>query len=142
MARDKGKTKDHRGTKRFYQKGSNPLDRQERYHGDAVPVPPHEVLRGPRDYLADRLDGARDLYLLALALGVRGDGAPLFGRMIREARIHFATVIEECRIAGLDTSTIAVMLGKRNEELVDSIRPEIWVHLEQLIAQRARGHTG
>ena len=40
MARDKGKTKDHRGTKRFYQKGSNPLDRQERYHGDAVPVPP------------------------------------------------------------------------------------------------------
>jgi hypothetical protein len=26
--------------------------------------------------------------------------------MIREARIHFATVIEECRIAGLDTSAI------------------------------------
>jgi hypothetical protein len=31
------------------------------------------------------------------------------------------------------------MLGKMNEELVDSIRPEIWQHLEQLIAQRARG---
>jgi CRP-like cAMP-binding protein len=70
---------------------------------------------------------------------VRGDRASLFGRMIREARIHFATVIEECRIAGLDTSAIAVMLGKKNEELIDSIRPEIWGHLEQLSAQRARG---
>jgi len=76
-----------------------------------------------REYLASRLDGARDLYLLALALGVRGDGATLFGRMIREARIHFTAVIEECRLAGLDTSAIAVMLGKMNEELVDSIRP-------------------
>ena len=95
-----------------------------------------------REYLADRLDGARDLYLLALALGVRGAGASLFGRLIREARIHFTAVLEECRIAGLDTSAIAVMLGKMNEELVDSIRPEIWHHLEQLIAQRARGHAG
>lgn len=95
---------------------------------------PHEA----RDYLADRLDGARDLYLLALALGVRGDGATLFGSMIREARIHFTAVIEECRIAGLDTSAIAVMLGKMNEELVDSIRPEMWQHLERLIARRAR----
>jgi hypothetical protein len=92
-----------------------------------------------REYLADRLDGARDLYLLALALGVRGAGASLFGRLIREARIHFTAVLEECRIAGLDTSAIAVMLGKMNEELVDSIRPEIWQHLEQLIAQRTRG---
>jgi hypothetical protein len=142
MARDKGKTKDHRGTKRFYKKGSNPLDLPERYHGDAVPLHPHEGPHGAREYLADRLDGARDLYLLGLALGVRGDRVPLFGRMIREARIHFATVIEECRIAGLDTSAIAVMLGKKKEELVDSIRPEIWGHLEQLIAQRARGHTG
>src|SRR5437773_11816796 len=61
---------------------------------------------------------------------------------IREARIHFTAVIEECRIAGLDTSAIAMMLGKMNEELVDSIRPEIWQHLEQLIAQRARGRAG
>ena len=95
-----------------------------------------------REYLAHRLDGARDLYLLALALGARGDGATLFGRMIQEARIHFAAVIEECRIAGLDTSSIAVMLGKMNKELVDSIRPEIWEHLEKLMAQRARGHAG
>ena len=99
---------------------------------------PHDA----RAYLAHRLDGARDLYLLALALGARGDGAKLFGRMIREARIHFTAVIEECRIAGLDTSAIAVMLGKMNKELVDSIRPEIWEHLEHLIAHRARGHSG
>ena len=107
--------------------------------------PPHSAQerlpREAREYLADRLDGARDLYLLALALGARGDGATLFGRMIREARIHFTAVIEECRIAGLDTSAIAVMLGKRKEELVDSIRPEIWEHLEQLIIQRARGQA-
>ncbi len=94
-----------------------------------------------REYLAARLDGARDLYLLALALGVRRDGATLFGRMIREARIHFTAVIEECRLAGLDTSAIAVMLGKMNEDLVDSIRPEVWDHLEQLIARRARGRA-
>ena len=92
--------------------------------------PPRERLpRDAREYLAHRLDGARDLYLLALALGAR---------MIREARIHFTAVIEECRIAGLDTSAIAVMLGKMNKELVDSIRPEIWEHLEKLMVQRAR----
>ncbi len=99
------------------------------------------LARDAREYLAHRLDGARDLYLLALALGARGDRAGLFGRMIREARIHFTAVIEECRIAGLDTSAIAAMLGKLNKELVDSIRPEIWEHLEQLMAQRAGGST-
>jgi hypothetical protein len=90
-----------------------------------------------RDYLAHRLDGARDLYLLALALGDRPDGAPLFGRMIREARIHFAAVIEEARIAGLDTGAIAAMLGKWNIELADSIRPELWARVEQLLDERA-----
>jgi hypothetical protein len=35
-----------------------------------------------------------------------------------------------------------VLLGEKNEELVDSIRPAIWENLEQLIAQRAHGHTG
>jgi CRP-like cAMP-binding protein len=91
-----------------------------------------------REYLARRLDGARDLYLLALAVGAREDGAALFGRMILEARIHFAAVIEECRIAGLDTSAIAKMLGKMNRELVDSIRPEIWDHLERLMVRRGK----
>jgi hypothetical protein len=107
---------------------------------DPIHTGPARLARAAHEYLAHRLDGARDLYLLALALGARGDRAGLFGRMIREARIHFIAVIEECRIAGLDTSAIAAMLGKLSKELVDSVRPEIWEHLEQLIAQRARGH--
>ena len=96
-----------------------------------------ELPPGTQDYLAHRLDGARDLYLLALALGDRPEGTALFGRMIREARIHFAAVIEEARIAGLDTGAIALMLGKLNIELADSIRPELWARVEQLLAERA-----
>jgi len=99
--------------------------------------PPKELPSETTAYLAHRLDGARDLYLLALALGDRPDGSSLFGRMIREARIHFAAVIEEARIAGLDTSAIAMMLGKLNIELADSIRPELWARVEQLLAERA-----
>lgn len=140
MGRDTYNTKRLRGTKMLYMKGSNLPERRE--HGEGDPVRPHSKgPHGAREYLADRLDGARDLYLLALALGVRGDGATLFGSMIREARIHFTSVIEECRIAGLDTSAIAVVLGEKNEELVDSIRPEMWGHLERLIAQRTPGRT-
>jgi hypothetical protein len=104
--------------------------------------PTHHLLRElapeTRHYLAHRLDGARDLYLLALALGEREDGPVPFGRMIREARIHFAAVIEEARIAGLDTSAIAVMLGKLNVKVVDSIRPELWARLKQLAERAAR----
>jgi hypothetical protein len=99
---------------------------------------PKELPPETRDYLAHRLDGARDLYLLALALGARPDGPALFGRMIREARIHFAAVIEEARIAGLDTGAIATVLGKLNIELADSIRPELWTRVEQLLAERGR----
>jgi len=99
--------------------------------------PPKELPPETTAYLGHRLDGARDLYLLALALGDRPDGPALFGRMIREARIHFAAVIEEARIAGLDTGAIAVMLGKLNIELADSIRPELWARVEQLLAERA-----
>lgn len=128
MTHDDGTSKMHRDAKTADHPGAHALQ-------------PRREPRGAREYLAERLDGARDLYLLALALGVRGETATLFGQMIREARIHFATVIEECRIAGLDTSAIAVMLGGKNEELVDSIRPEIWGQLDQLIAQRARGQT-
>lgn len=97
--------------------------------------PQREFPPDTTSYLALRLDGARDLYLLALALGERTDGSAPFGRMIREARIHFAAVIEEARIAGLDTSAIAGMLGRF--ELADAIRPELWVRLEQLLAERA-----
>jgi hypothetical protein len=46
-------------------------------------------------------------------------------------------VIEEARIAGLDAGAIAVMLGKLNIELADSIRPELWTRVEQLLAERA-----
>ena len=91
------------------------------------------------DYLTKRLDGARDLYLLALALGRRDEDLTVFGSMIREARIHFSAVLEECRIAGLETTEIAAMLGKLSRELDDSIRPEIWSRVEQL-AQRHEGH--
>jgi len=99
--------------------------------------PPEELPPETQSYLAHRLDGARDLYLLALALGDRHDGFPPFGRMIREARIHFAAVIEEARIAGLDTSAIAAMLGKLSIDLADSIRPDLWARVEQLLAEAA-----
>lgn len=91
---------------------------------------PHETLpAASRDYLAQRLDGARDLYLLALALGARQ--AASFGPMIRESRIHFAAVIEEARIAGLETREIASILAQTPVE--DGIRPELRASLEQLI---------
>ena len=58
-------------------------------------------------------------------------------RWIRRVLIHFAVVSEEARIAGLDTGAIAVMLGKRNIESADSIRPELWAGVEHLLAERA-----
>ena len=97
---------------------------------------PDELPPGSRDYLAQRLDGARDLYLLALALGARHDGSASFGQMIRESRIHFAGVIEEARIAGLETSEIASMLGQSHIEL--SIRPDLRARVEQLLAEAGR----
>jgi len=90
------------------------------------------------DYLAQRLDGARDLYLLALALGERDGPTGTFGTLIQEARIHFAGVIEEARIAGLDTGAIAGMLGRTTKELRDSVRPELWERLGQVLAERPR----
>jgi hypothetical protein len=104
----------------------------EQAHHPREALPPET-----RRYLAHRLDGARDLYLLALALGERHDGGAHFGRMIREARIHFAAVIEEARIAGLDTGAIAAMLGKSNIDLADSIRPELRSRVEQLLTEAA-----
>lgn len=84
-------------------------------------------------YLAHRLDGARDLYLLALAVGERSAGSEPFGSMIREARIHFESVIAEARMAGLDTSHIAAMLARHNIELAHSIRPDLREGLERLL---------
>jgi hypothetical protein len=98
---------------------------------------PSQVPRTTNDYLALRLDGARDLYLLALALGERQGGPHTFGPMIQEARIHFAGVIEEARIAGLDAGTIADMLGKKmSKELADNIRPEIVQRLEEMLKEK------
>jgi hypothetical protein len=101
------------------------------------PHPREQLPAETQWYLAQRLDGARDLYLLALALGERHDGVAHFGRMIREARIHFAAVIEEARIAGLDTSAIAAMLGKSTSELGDGIRPDLRARVEQLLSEAA-----
>ncbi len=99
--------------------------------------PRDELPAETQRYLAHRLDGARDLYLLALALGERPDGGGQFGRMIREARIHFAAVIEEARIAGLDTNAIAAMLGKSTSELSDGIRSDLRARVEQLLTEAA-----
>jgi len=93
----------------------------------------------PED-LAQRLDGARDLYLLALALGERQTGFEPFGRMIREARIHFEHVIEQARAKGLDTSAIATVL-KEAVELADSIRPDLRSRVGELLAEAAQSRT-
>ncbi len=98
--------------------------------------PPRDLPAPARDYLAERLDGARDLYLVALALGERDDGASGFGRMIREARIHFAAVIEEARVAGLNTGAIAGALGE--QDLGGNIRPELWSQVQDLLADAGR----
>jgi len=90
--------------------------------------------------LAERLDGARDLYLLALALGERHVAFEPFGRMIREARIHFERVIEQARAAGLDTSAISTAL-KETVEVADSIRPDLRARVSDLLAEAARNRT-
>ena len=46
---------------------------------EPTPHPPRELRPEARDYLAHRLDGARDLYLLALALGDRPEGLRFSG---------------------------------------------------------------
>ncbi len=52
-------------------------------------------------------------------------------------------MIEECRIAGLDTSDIAALLGQATDVLADSIRPELRERLKQLVARPVgRGRRG
>jgi hypothetical protein len=97
----------------------------------------HLKERIPNDttsYLSSRLDGARGLYLLALALGTRGERSEDFGRMIREARIHFAAVIEEARLAGLDTTDIAAILSEG--DVGEALRPEVRDWVERVMARR------
>jgi len=82
-------------------------------------------------YLAQRLDAARDLYLLALAVGERGPHQ--FGTLIQEARLHFINVIEVARSAGLDTIDIQNMLATHDIDLDDAIRPDLRERLDELL---------
>lgn len=90
------------------------------------PIPEQTV-----EFLAQRLDAARDLYLLALAIGDRGHHE--FGTLIQEARLHFIQVIEEARIAGLDTIDIQNMLATHSMDLDDTIRPDLRERLDELL---------
>jgi hypothetical protein len=87
------------------------------------------------EFLAQRLDAARDLYLLALALGERGPHQ--FGTLIQEARLHFIQVIEEARVAGLDTIDIQNTLAPHNIDLADTIRPDLRERLDELLRAHA-----
>jgi hypothetical protein len=87
------------------------------------------------DFLGQRLDAARDLYLLALAVGQRGPHQ--FGTLIQEARLHFINVIEEARVAGLDTIDIQNLLATHNVDLVNTIRPDLRERLEELLREHA-----
>jgi len=88
-----------------------------------------------KEFLAQRLDAARDLYLLAVALGERGPHQ--FGRLIQEARLHFIYVIEEARVAGLDTIDIQNMLARQGIDLVDTIRPDLLERLNEMLRAHA-----
>ena len=88
-----------------------------------------------KEFLAQRLDAARDLYLLALALGERGPHQ--FGRLLQEARLHFIYVIEEARVAGLDTIDIQNMLARQGIDLVDTIRPDLLERLNEMLRTHA-----
>jgi hypothetical protein len=87
------------------------------------------------DFLAQRLDAARDLYLLALALGERGPDQ--FGTLIQEARLHFVNVIEEARVAGLDTIDIQNVLATHSTDLLNTIRPDLRERLDELLRMHA-----
>lgn len=87
------------------------------------------------EFLAKRLDAARDLYLLALGIGERGPHQ--FGTLIQEAWLHFITVIEEARVAGLDAIDIQNLLANHNVDMLDTIRPELRERLESLLREYA-----
>jgi hypothetical protein len=88
-----------------------------------------------KEFLTQRLDASRDLYLLALALGERGPHQ--FRRLIQEARLHFIFVIEEARVAGLDTIDIQNMLARESIDLVDGIRPDLLERLNEMLRTHA-----
>ena len=88
-----------------------------------------------KEFLAQRLDASRDLYLLAVALGERGPHQ--FRRLIQEARLHFIYVIEEARVAGLDTIDIQNMLVRESIDLVDTMRPDLLERLNEMLRTHA-----
>jgi hypothetical protein len=88
-----------------------------------------------KEFLAQRLDASRDLYLLAVALGERGPHQ--FRRLIQEARLHFIYVIEEARVAGLDTIDIQNMLVRESIDVVDTIRPDLLERLDEMLRTHA-----
>ena len=88
-----------------------------------------------KEFLAQRLDASRDLYLLAVALGERGPHQ--FRRLIQEARLHFVYVIEEARVAGLDTIDIQNMLVRESIDLVDTMRPDLLERLNEMLRTHA-----
>jgi hypothetical protein len=88
-----------------------------------------------KEFLAQRLDASRDLYLLALALGERGPHQ--FRRLIQEARLHFIYVIEEARVAGLDTIDIQNMLARQSIDFVDTLRPDLLERLNEMLRTQA-----
>ncbi len=88
-----------------------------------------------KEFLTQRLDASRDLYLLALALGERGPHQ--FSKLIQEARLHFIFVIEEARVAGLDTLDIQNLLARQNIDLVDEMRPDLLERLDEMLRTHA-----
>jgi len=88
-----------------------------------------------KEFLAQRLDASRDLYLLALALGERGPRQ--FRKLIQEARLHFIYVIEEARVAGLDTLDIQNLLARQGIDLVDEMRPDLLERLDEMLRTHA-----
>ena len=88
-----------------------------------------------KEFLAQRLDASRDLYLLALALSERGPHP--FGKLIQEARLHFIYVIEEARVAGLDTLDIQNLLARQSIDLVDEMRPDLLERLNEMLRTHA-----
>ena len=88
-----------------------------------------------KEFLAQRLDASRDLYLLALALSERGPHP--FGKLIQEARLHFIYVIEEARVAGLDTLDIQNLLVRQSIDLVDEMRPDLLERLDEMLRTHA-----
>lgn len=101
---------------------------------DQTPNQPERSL-SMNEYLQQRLDASRDLYLLALAIGERGEHE--FGPLIQEAKLHFIGVIEEARFAGLDTIDIQNTLAGHNVDLEHNIRPELRERLDELLRMHA-----